>query len=223
MKRFSFLVVILILLVASCTTTQLIDYWKSPDIDRYEPQKVLIVGLTSNIEARKKFENQLKTELELRGSEAVESLTLFEPSFRTEKMTEEELKTLENKLIDDGFDTILFTKIIGIEDKIAYKENYHDYDETYRKFTDDYLMYQDIYYNPDYYDQYTIYHSETSMYCICPTKDRELIWKGYIDIVDPKSIDESVDDFIKLAIAVLEEQQLINQKTIIPIKKELID
>lgn len=223
MKRFSFLVAILILLATSCTTTQLIDYWKSPDIDRYEPQKVLIVGLTSNLEARKKFENQLKTELELRGSEAVGSLTLFDPSFRTEKMTKEALKTLENKLIDDGFDTILFTKIIGVEDKIAYKENYHDYDETYRKFTDDYLMYQDIYYNPEYYDQYTIYHSETSMYCICPTKDRELIWKGYIDIVDPKSIDESVDDFIKLAIAVLEEQQLINQKIVIPVKKELID
>ncbi|MBC8757043.1 hypothetical protein H2O64_20390 [Kordia sp. YSTF-M3] len=223
MKRLFFLLVLLVITVISCTTTQLIDNWKNPDIDRYEPQKVLIVGLTSNIEARQKFEKQLKDELELRGSEAVGSLTLFDPSFRTEKMTEEELKALEDKLIDDGFDTILFTKIIGVEDKVAYKENYHNYDETYRKFTDEYLRYQDIYYNPEYYDQYTIYHSETSMYCICPTKDRELIWKGYIDIVDPTSIDESVDDYVKLAIAVLEEQQLINQRTIIPVKKELID
>ncbi len=223
MKRLLFILVLLVLTVISCTTTQLIDYWKNPDIERYEPQKVIIVGLTSNMEARQKYEKQLKEELELRGAEAVESLTLFDPSFRTEKMTEEALKTLEDKLIADGFDTILFTKIIGVEDIIAYKKNYHNYDETYRKFSDDYLQYQDIYYNPEYYDQYTIYHSETSLYCICPTKDRELIWKGYIDIVDPTSIDESVDDYVKLTIAVLEEQQLINPRTIIPVKKELID
>lgn len=223
MKRLFYLLVLLVLTVISCTTTQLIDYWKNPDIERYEPQKVIIVGLTSNVEARQKYEKKLKNELELRGSEAVESFKYFDPSFSTEKMTEEALKTLENQLIADGFDTILFTKIIGVEDKIAYKKNYHGYDETYRKFSDDFLQYQDIYYNPEYYNQYTIYHSETSMYCICPTKDRELIWKGYIDIVDPTSIDESVDDYIKLTIAVLEEQQLINQRTIIPVQKELID
>ncbi|QHI35654.1 hypothetical protein IMCC3317_10000 [Kordia antarctica] len=225
MKRSLFLALTAFLLFASCTTTQLIDNWKNPDIDRYEPQKVLIVGLTSNIEARKKYENQLKAEFELRGAEAVVSLSLFDPSFRTEKMTEEELKTLENKLIEDGFDTVLLTKIIGVEDKIAFKEKYQGYNETHQTFTDDYLMHQDIFYNPEYYDEYTIYHSETSMYCICPTKDRELIWKGYIDIVDPKSINESVDDYIKLTIAVLEEQQLINQKSIInkEEKEDLID
>lgn len=38
-------------------------------------------------------------------------------------MNNETLKLLENDLIDDGFDTILFTKIIGVEDRIAYKKN----------------------------------------------------------------------------------------------------
>lgn len=211
MKRLLFLVLTLSLI--NCSTTQLVENWKNPDIDRYEPYKVLVVGLTSNIEARQKFEKQLKDELELRGTEAVMSLALFDPSFRTEKMTEEELKVLENNLINDGFDTILFTKVIGIEDKIAYKKNYDGYDETYRKFTEEYLMYQDIFYNPGYYDEYKVYHAETSMYCICPTKDRELIWKGYIDIIDPQSIEETVNDYVRLAIVVLEEQQLINPRT----------
>ena len=48
------------------------------------------------------------------------------------------------------------------------------------------------------------------MYCICPTKDRELIWKGYVDIVDPRSIDKTVNDYVDLVIAALEEQALIN-------------
>ena len=48
------------------------------------------------------------------------------------------------------------------------------------------------------------------MYCICPTKDRELIWKGYIDVMDPQSISETVNDYVRLVIVVMEEQQLIN-------------
>ena len=55
-----------------------------------------------------------------------------------------------------------------------------------------------------------MYHTETAMYCICPTKDRELIWKGYIDVMDPESIRETVNDYVRLVIVVLDEQQLIN-------------
>ncbi|MEM6718957.1 MAG: hypothetical protein AAF611_06575 [Bacteroidota bacterium] len=213
MKRIFYIVCIASMMLTACTTTQLVDHWKNPDIDTYEPQKVLIVGLTSNVEARQQFEQKLKAELEARGSEAVTSLTLFDPSLRKEKMTEKELKAIELSLIEDGFDTILLTKIIGVEDKIQYKQHYQDYDDTYRKFTDEYMMYQDIYYNPEYYDAYTVYHSETSMYCICPTKDRELLWKGYIDIVDPTSIEESVTDYVYMALAVLEHEQLIKERT----------
>ena len=203
---------LLIFLLCSCSSVELIENWKNPDIDFYEPNKVLVIGMTSNIEARQKFEQQLKHEYESRGIEAVTSLDFFNASFRTGKMTEADLKTVEKDLINDGFDTVLFTKVIGVEDKIAYKNNYDGYDETSKKFKEDYLKYQDIYYNPDYYKEYTVYHAETSMYCLCPAKDRELIWKGYIDITDPQSIDDTINDYVRLVIVVLEEQQLIIPK-----------
>ena len=83
--------------------------------------------------------------------------------------------------------------------------------KTYREFKDEYLKHQNIFYNSDYYNQYKIYKAETSMYCICPTKDRELIWKGYINITDPQSqsIEKTVNDYIRLTMVVLEEEQLI--------------
>ena len=165
--------------------------------------------MTSNRDARQQFEKQLQDQYASRGIESVMSLDLFEPSFATEKKSEEELSILESNLINNGFDTILFTKVIGVEDKIAYKKDYDGYDSTHRKFSEDYLKYQDAFYNPDYYEEYTVYHTETSMYCICPTKDRELIWKGYIDIMDPESIQETVNDYVRLVVIVLEEQQLI--------------
>jgi hypothetical protein len=204
------LIIMIALMHSSCSSTQLVESWKNPDIDTYEPYKILIVGLTSDIQAREKFEEQLKKEFELRGAEAVMSLTILDTNLQKERMTEDELNALEAKLITDGFDTILLTKVIGVEDKISYRKEYRGYDETHRRFTEEYLMYQDVFYNPEYYEEYTIYHAETSMYCICPTKDRELIWKGYIDITDPTNVEQTIKDYVRLAIVVLEEEQLIN-------------
>ncbi|MGK0322722.1 MAG: hypothetical protein ACJAR4_000751, partial [Psychroserpens sp.] len=201
------LAIIATALLISCSSTQLVERWKNPNIDTYEPYKVLIVGLTSDKAARQQFEEKLKNELELRGTEAVISLNVLDHTSKTDRMTEADLDSLESKLIEDGFDTIILTKITGVEDKTVYKRDYKNYGETYLKFKDDYLIHQDIVYNPDYYEEYKIYKAETSMYCICPTKDRELIWKGYINITDPRSIEKTVNDYVKLAIAILEEEQ----------------
>ena len=205
-----FFVIITALFLLSCNSTQLIESWKNPEITSYAPSKVFIVGLTSNAEARQKFETKLKYELEIRGIEAVRSSDVLDQSYQTNRMTESEMDALEDDLLHDGFDTVLLSKIIGVEDKIVYKENYDDFDETHKKFREDYLKYQDIFYNPDYYDEYSIYHAETSMHCICPTEERTLIWKGYIDILDPKSGDNTITNYVNIVVAVLEDQQLIS-------------
>ena len=207
------LLILVFLFLISCSSTQLVESWKNPDIDTYEPYKVFVVGLTSDIDARQQFEKKLKDELELRGHEAVMSIDVLDDTQKNDKMSETELNALENKLILEGFDTVLLTKIVGVEEKIKYKKNYDDYEETFRRFKEEYLMYQDVYYNPEYYEEYNIYKAETSMYCICPSKERELIWKGYINITDPQSqsIGKTVNDYVRLAIVVLEEERLIGQ------------
>jgi len=191
----------------NCSSTQLAESWKNPEIDSYEPYKVLVIGLTSDETARLQFEKKLKSELELRGYETVMSSDLL----KTDKMNTVELDALETQLIQNDFDTILLTKIVGVEEKTTHPEDYKGDNETYRKFKEEYSMHQDVIYHPDYYNEYQIYKAETSMYCICPTKDRELIWKGFINITDPQSqsIKKTVDDYVRLAIAVLEEERLI--------------
>nr|WP_321230028.1 hypothetical protein [uncultured Psychroserpens sp.] len=202
--------ILLITFLMSCSSTQLVESWKNPDIETYEPYKVLVIGLTSDETARQQFEEKLKSELAHRGYEAMVSFDVFDQAPNTDKMTVEDLDALESKLIADGFDTILLTKIVGVENKTPYRRDYKNYDETYRRFKDEYLKYQDISHNPDYYKEFQIYKAETTMYCICPTKDRELIWKGYINITDPRSIEKTVTDYVKLVIVVLEEELLIN-------------
>lgn len=204
----SLISVISFLLLFSCSL-ELVDSWKNPEISTYYPDKVLIIGMTSNVDARQRFENQLKEAFELRGSEAIASMVFFEPWMITEKIDEAQMDDLEAKLLDEGFDTILFTKVIGVDNKIRYKQDYDGFDATYKKFKEEYLMYQDIYYNPDYYENYKLYHTETSMYCICPGKERALVWKAYIDITDPKNVAGIITEYVNLIMFALEEEQLI--------------
>lgn len=204
------IILLLTALVSSCTSTQLTDSWKNPEIESYAPSKVLVVGITSNIETKQKFENKLKEEFLMRGTDAYTSFEVFPKSFKTEKLNQNELDSLEQQLLQSGFDTIIFSKVVGSEDKIGYTKNFDVYDETFIKFKEDYLRYQDSFYNPEYYEEYTVYHAETSVFCICPTKERELLWKGSINIVDPQSIDKTVNDYIELMIEALEAEQLLN-------------
>ncbi|WGD34263.1 hypothetical protein [Olleya sp. YS] len=199
----------LILLFFSCDSTQLKDRWISPEADNYTLEKVYVIGLTDHLEAREKFEKKLQSQLASRGIEASISLNTMNEDFLSKKRTEEDLNTLEERLLKEGYDAIVFSKVVGIKNKIKYKEDYSDFNNNHKRFNDDYLMYQDQFFNPDAYEEYQVYNAETSIYCICPTKDRTLIWKGYIDIIDPDNVNETVNDYLKLLILVLEEDGVI--------------
>ena len=203
------IVLIILVFLLGCSNTQLVENWKNPDIVLFDAYKVLIVGMTQNDEARERFETKLKREFDRRDVEAVRSIDVFDVEFTDARKSEEELNRVERQLLDKDFDAILFTKVIGSEDRQTFRRNMQELDSYYGRFRDDYIKHQDIYYDTDYYDKFTIYHAETSLYCICEGKERSLIWRGSIDITDPVNIDKTVDDYIKLVVLAMEEQDLI--------------
>lgn len=206
------LVLVLTLILMGCSSTSLVTNWKNPDIVIFDANKVLIVGMTSNEEARIKFETKLQTEFSKRDVDSFMSFDLFDVAFTSSEKSEEELSEVEQQLLDKGFDAILFTKVIGSESRKTFKKSMSDIDDMFTNFSDDYLEHQNIYYETGYYDQYTIYQAETSLYCICEGKDRELIWRGTIDITDPININKTVDDYVKLIVFALKEQDIIFRK-----------
>ncbi len=188
------------LLFMGCSSTELVDNWKNPDIVIFDANKVLIVGMTSNSKAQEEFETKMKSQFTKRGVEAMRSMDLFDVGFTDSERSEEELDEVEQSLLDKDFDAILFTKILGSENKETFRKEMTDLDSYYGKFKDDYISHQDIYYDENYYDEYKVYHAETSLYCICVGKERQLIWRGIIDITDPSNIKNAVDDYIKLVV-----------------------
>ena len=202
--------IFIVLIIFSCeNTTQLKDYWKNPDFETYNPKKILVIGMTTDNEARHLFESHFQTQLQLKGIKVDKSQNILTTDFLNKKHTETEINKIEDSLIKLNYDTVIFSRIVGVKNKIKYSEEYYKTHTYKHNFKDDFLKYQDQFYNPSYYENYNVYNAETSIYCLCPSKERTLIWKGYIDILDPKNINDSIEDYIKLLILVLEEEAII--------------
>ena len=106
-----------ITVLLSCSSAQLVSNWKDPDTTLFHAYKVLVVGMTENDKVREDFENKLTAEFDKRDVEAVRSIDLFDVEFTSAKQSEKELSEVEDQLLEKDFDAILFTKVIGSEDK----------------------------------------------------------------------------------------------------------
>ena len=212
MKNF-IVFILLTAFISSCSSTQLVSNWKDPDTVLFHAYKVLIVGMTDNEAVQEDFENKLKAAFEKRNVKAVRSLDLFDVQFTSAEQSEKQLSEVEQQLLDKDFDAILFTKVIGSENRKTLRSKLSNYERYSGMFRDDYLHHQGIYYEDGYYDTFTVFHAETALYCICVGKERQVIWRAGIDITDPQNFKKTVDDYVKLVVLAMEEQDLIFHKT----------
>lgn len=169
MKRALF---ILLFILIGCSSAQIVENWKNPDIVLFDANKVLLVGMTNDSKVRVDFEKTLKAEFDQKKIEAMRSIDVFDLSFTDRKRTEKELDDAEQSLLDKDFDAILFTKIIGSETRQTFKKRVDDFYANRGGFNEDYRSHQAIYYTDEYYENFTVYHAETSLYCICVGKER---------------------------------------------------
>lgn len=206
------LYIIMIVLLIQCNSSELIDNWKNPSIDMFRAEKVLVVGITSDKENIFAFENKLRSQLIKRGVEAIASSQYFDQDFTKQFKSEPQLLSLESKLIRDGFDAILISKVLGRSNKVTLGKSLRNIDRGFKSFREDYYTSQHLY-SEDTEENYEIIHAESSLYCICPSKDRELVWKGAIDVTAPDNIKQAISDYVKLLIWVLSDQDLLIDAT----------
>ncbi len=209
MKRFIWSFFVLIL---ACSDAEIVSSWKNPDIVLFDAYKVLVVGMTPNPDARIVFETKMTDRFTQQGVEAMRSVDLFDVTFTNSARTVQELDDVEQRLLDKDFDAILFTKILGSENRQTLSKKLSELDRNNAKFKDDYLSHQNIYYEDEYYEQYTVYFVETALYCICVDKERDLIWRGVIEVSDPIEAEDTIDEYIDLVVSTMEYEDLIFRK-----------
>jgi len=203
-------IVIILIVLSSCSSTRLVDQWKSPDNPVFEANKILVVGMSPSTDSRRIFEDEMATVIENEGNSiAVRSVDFFEHSFTISKKTEFELNEIEDQLLQAGFDAIILSKVVGSENKTSLIKAINNLNQNFSNFREDYYVNQEIYNERDQIETSTIYHTETALYCICPGKERELIWRGSVDLINPQKTEKSIKDYVKLITNTFEDQQLI--------------
>lgn len=200
---------VIVFLLFGCSSTKMLDSWKNTDYTIYHPKKVLILGITDNLTARIRFEQQLKSELNRRGITAIESYDVFESTFTNSKKSEEDIQKEVDRLSDQGFDAILISAVKGVDERISYSNNIYRTDYYWRRFGHYYYVYQDVYFDLGYYTKYKIYNIEASLYDLKQKDDKSLVWVGSYGIYDPQTINNTVKDYVGAIIKSLENEDII--------------
>jgi autotransporter-associated beta strand protein len=106
---YKLIALLLFVSILSCSSSKFVDQWKNPDIVNYEANKVLVIGITSDLDSRKIYEQALVNSFDKHDVNAVKSIDFFEKSFSEAKKTQEQLNEIESQLMEAGFDTVLFS------------------------------------------------------------------------------------------------------------------
>lgn len=207
--NFKVIILFLFLILLSCSSSKFVNQWKNPDFVNYKANKVLVIGITPDRDSRKMYEQTLVSSFAKNGVHAAKSIDFFEKSFSEAKKTQEQLSEIENQLMEAGFDAVLFSLVTGSENKVTAVQSFNEINKSVGSFMDYYYDNQYVFYEEYNRDSYKIYHTESALYCICPGKERELIWKGTIDIVDPLKLEQSVSDYVKVLTKKLKEQKIL--------------
>ncbi|MEZ2414620.1 hypothetical protein ACA086_06605 [Muriicola sp. E247] len=203
---------IFLVLILACSEAEIVSTWKNPDIVIFDANKVLIVGMTPNEDSRIEFETEMLKKFTDHGVEAMRSIDLFDVDFTNSVRTESDLDDVERRLLDKDFDAILFTKILGSENRQTLSRKLSELDRNNARFKEDYLGHQNIYYEDEYYEQFTVYFVETSLFCICVDKERDLIWQGVLEVPDPIEAEKTIEEYTDLVVSAMEMEELIFRK-----------
>lgn len=196
------------LLLFGCSSSRLVDEYVNSESPNFQTRKVMVVGLTPDSVLQRQFEYSLVKALEAEKVIAVKSVDYFQSTFNENNQSEENLNTLENELLNAGFDAVLFSKITGQESKVTIGQSYRNLKKSFETFSDYYNENKPVYGNPQTED-YPVYNTETSLYCLCPGKEQDLIWRGKIDIVNPPAAASTIRDYVKTLVHRLKKNNLL--------------
>lgn len=207
MKIF-FPLIILAFILANCSSSRLVNEYVNVESPNFQASKVLVVGLTPDGGLQRQFEFSLVKALERENVIAVKSVDYFENTEEEHHQFEENLSNLENDLLKAGFNAVLFSKVKGQESKVSLAQSYRNLSKSFESFSDYYNENRPIS-NSEESEDYPVYNTETSLYCLCPEKKQDLIWRGNIDIIDPSGAETTIKDYVKTLVQTLKKNKLL--------------
>lgn len=182
--------ILVVMLVAACTTTQLTAVWKDPSYQT-RPARIMVVGVARNPVNRRLFEDEFVRQLKARGTDAIASYTVVSDEHQVDQ------DAIAKKVAERGADTVLITRLVSKKIVQVYVPGTPYYPPPYYGSWPDYYGYGYRYmYTPGYIaeDEYAVI--ETNLY---EAKSNKLIWAASSET----GINDSNQNLIQTYISVM--------------------
>lgn len=187
MKNILFKIAIIIsILLASCTSTRIVNSWRDPQtkLNSNQWNKILVVAMLKSETDSRKAEDEMVTYLHGKG---VTSYTYLDRN--STNINDEELR---KKMRIDGFNAAITMRLIDVDkEKVYVPGQSYLYPPYYSSFGRYYHRNWVFYTSPGYYIVTKKFIIETILYSIDEDK---IIWSGITETYNPSGVSKLTDE-----------------------------
>lgn len=162
---------------------------------------ILVIAITYKEELRHSFEDKFVAQLKTAGIEAVSSADVI-PISEKQQLEKDAILKAVNEFENDA---VIITHMVGVEEK----EIVTRYPSRGRGYYGHYLWAYGNTYEPGYSSTRITVRLATNLYDV---KTEKLIWSGESETLRPDSINQTIDDVIKVVIKELQKNKLLPPK-----------
>lgn len=184
-----------LVLLSSCSTTQITSAWKAPDATAKKYNKLMVVGIIREVDRnlREQMENHLVDDLKALGYNAFSAYKEYGPK-TFQDMTEQQVT---DKLSKEGVDAVMTVVFLDKKQERYYVPGrvvYSPYIIYHNRF---YGYYRSVYNRIEtagYYEVSTKYFWESNLYDLA---DHKLIYSVQTESFEPASVDALAHEYGK--------------------------
>lgn len=207
MKKLVLLGGVFFFLLAGCGSSYLAN---STNVSKQKRSydKILVVSKTKDKTARINFENQVVNDLAANGITAQTSIEVIRSESFSKEVTEEQIASLRERLLSEGFDGVIITNLINAEEYTDVTPGTMGtgyYPVRYGRFGRYYNAYPMTYWEPDRVETGVEYTLESCLYDISVDQKDNLQWVGRFKVKNPSDLMDAIEKYSnELTTALLE-------------------
>ncbi len=192
----------LIICLASCSSSTLVDVWNDPAYNEPPLKNILIIAFRKDPIQRRIWEDAFANEFAKYGVRATSSYILFQNSFPDTLQIIEAVQ--ENK-----FDGMLVTRLLNEETQTRYIESYvtSELRTRYNPFRKTYTNYYQEIHHPGYVESKTIERRSIEVWLI--ENNERIIWGATSNTPERNTVEDVQNDVAKLVIPELMRNEIV--------------
>jgi hypothetical protein len=206
MKRTLFVALVLFAVGSGDASTKLKVGWKNPNYSGERFKKILVIGMSNNLETRADFEVALASKITRPGITGIAGTDiLLRPTAGPL-----DLAYIREQIAAYKIDAVVVSRLVKVETKTTYIPGQAYVLPYYNTLYGYYGTVYPVVYSPDYLVKDRTVRIETNVYSVRPP-DGELIWTGTSDTFNPRSAHKVIKPVVNLIVKELEKQAILPQ------------